>query len=75
MQTKKVWEIYNSLIQKFENELNILLNISKEKLKEEKINEQLIEIIIRNRQGLIKVIPGYDGEYGIAQIEEQKKLF
>ena len=75
MQTKKVWEIYNPLIEKFENEFNILLNISREELEKEKINEKLIDLILKNRQGLIKVKPGYDGEYGVAQLDEQKTLF
>jgi uncharacterized protein (TIGR00375 family) len=75
MQTKKVWEIYNPLIEKFGNEFNILLNVSHEELEKEKVNEKLIELILKNREGKIKVIPGYDGEYGVAQLDEQKKLF
>lgn len=68
MQTKKVWAIYNLLIEKFQNELNILLNISKEELIENKTDEKLIDLILKNREGKIKVKPGYDGEYGIAQL-------
>lgn len=75
MQTKKVWKIYNQLIEKFQNEFNILLNITKEELSKNKIDNKLIELIIKNRKGKIKIKPGYDGEYGVAQIEEQKTLF
>ena len=76
MQTKKVWDIYNSLINKFENEFNILLNVSKSELIKENIDDKLIDLILRNREGKIKVKPGYDGVYGVAQFaEEQKKLF
>jgi len=32
MNTKTVWNVYNKLIEKFENEFNILLNIDKQKL-------------------------------------------
>jgi uncharacterized protein (TIGR00375 family) len=75
MNSKKVWGIYNQLIEKFENEFNILLNISKEALIENQVDEKLIELIIKNRKGKIKVKPGYDGEYGVAQMETQETLF
>jgi len=75
MDTKKTWEIYNSLIEGFKNEFEILLNISKEEFSRRKIDEKLIRLIIRNREEKIKVRPGYDGEYGKAILEEQGKLF
>ncbi|MFH1787251.1 MAG: endonuclease Q family protein [archaeon] len=77
MNSKKVWEIYNLLIKEFENEFNILFNVSERELKRT-IEKRLIELILRNREGKIKVKPGYDGEYGVAQLdigEKQKKLF
>jgi len=76
MQSKKVWEVYNGLIKLFKNEFNILLNVSREKFLEENVDGKLIAFILKNRKGNIKVKPGYDGEYGVAQIEEeQEKLF
>jgi len=76
MQSKGVWGVYNSLIDSFGNEFNILLNVSKEDLIHAEIDEKLIELILRNREGKIKVKPGYDGVYGVAQMSgEQKKLF
>ena len=72
MQGKKTWEIYNSLIREFSNEFNILLNISKERLIKSNIDDKLIELILRNREGKIKVKPGYDGEYGVAMLEEEQ---
>jgi len=69
--SKKVWEIYNNLISLFENEFNILLTVEKNKFLEHKINEELINQIIKNREGKIKVKPGFDGEYGII-IEDEK---
>lgn len=75
--TKKNWEIYNPLIGKFGNEFNIVLKISKEDLlKSLPKNEKLVELILKNRKGKIKVKPGYDGEYGVAVLgEKQGRLF
>ncbi len=76
MQSKKVWEVYNGLIKLFENEFNILLNVLREDFVKEDVDGKLIGLILKNRKGNIKVKPGYDGEYGVAQIgEEQEKLF
>jgi len=76
MQTKMVWEVYNSMISKFENEFNVLLKVSKEEFIKNKVDEKLIRIILKNRQGKIKVKPGYDGVYGKAVLDEvQGKLF
>jgi uncharacterized protein (TIGR00375 family) len=74
---KKTWEIYNKLIEKFENEFNILLNVPKEELiRELKDDLKLVQLILDNRQGKIKVKPGYDGKYGeLVEGEKQAKLF
>jgi uncharacterized protein (TIGR00375 family) len=74
---KKTWEIYNKLIEKFGNEFNILLNVSKEDLVMElKEDLKIVQLILDNREGKIKVKPGYDGNYGeIAEAEKQAKLF
>lgn len=76
--SKGVWNIYNKLLEKFGNEFNILLEVSREKLLEE-IEENLADLILKNRSGKIKVKPGYDGVYGEAvlegKIEKQGKLF
>jgi len=72
MSSKKVWEIYNLLIENFENEFNILLNVSAEKLSSF-VDDKLLKLILLNRFGKIKVSPGYDGKYGVA-IFEGKEL-
>ena len=60
--SKKVFAAYALLIEKFGNEFNIMLNVEKEDL--DKIDETIAELVIRNREGKIKIIPGYDGVYG-----------
>lgn len=73
--SKKTWLVYNQLIEKFGNELNILLNVDKKELARF-VDENLVGLIIDNRIGNINVQPGFDGEYGRALLrEKQGKLF
>jgi len=72
VESKKTWEIYNSLINNFGNEFNILLYASKEEFLGKNVDEKLIELILKNRDGKIKVKPGYDGEYGKAVMTEKQ---
>lgn len=78
--SKKVWEEFTKLIKEFGSELNILLNSPKEKLKL-LINEKIVDIIMKNRKGKLKIQPGYDGVYGklilngtISTKQPQKRL-
>ncbi len=59
--TKKCWEMYNQFVNK-KTEYEILLNTPKKDLM--KINPDIAKIIMKNRNGEIKVKPGYDGVYG-----------
>jgi len=75
MNTAKVWGIYNQLIEKYGNEFNVLLNISKVDLLKDKFDEKLVGIIMLNRHNKINVKPGFDGQYGVAKVPNfQKKL-
>jgi uncharacterized protein (TIGR00375 family) len=63
---------YKKMIQKGENELNILLNLSFEELT--KIAPYNIAIAIKNmREGKVKILPGYDGMYGEIKISLDEK--
>lgn len=72
--SKKTWQIYNSLIEKFGNEFNVLLNAEEGELKSI-VDEKLAAAIMMNREGKITVKPGYDGVYGkpILNGSEMKK--
>ena len=61
---KKAWSIYNSLTEKFGNEFNVMLDAKREDMIEAKFDEQLVETILRNRDGKLNIKPGYDGVYG-----------
>jgi len=74
--TKQVEEEYKNLIAKFENEFNILINVSKQDLETVTLPE-IAEGIVRVREGKVFIEPGYDGVYGKIRIfskGEQKKL-
>lgn len=61
--SKKTWQAYNTLIEKFGNEFNIMLEAEEKKIAAA-TDDKLAAAIIKNREGKIKVEPGYDGEYG-----------
>ena len=76
MNTKRVWTVYEKLIAEFEDEFNILLKVPKEKLLKF-ADDKLVDLILKNREGKIRVKPGYDGVYGemVDDSEGQEKLF
>jgi len=79
LNTKTAWAEYWKLVKHFGTENNILLKAGFDELK--KItHEKLAQAIIDNREGRIKIKPGYDGEYGepvlekVAAVKKQKSL-
>jgi uncharacterized protein (TIGR00375 family) len=73
LSSKKTWQLYNQLIEKFGSEFNILLHAEKTELaKAIPSDEQLVKLIIDNRIGNLKVKPGYDGEYGVPMLKEKQ---
>jgi uncharacterized protein (TIGR00375 family) len=61
--SKKVWEESTRLIKEFGSELNVLLDANEEKLRL-LVNEKVVDTIMKNREGKLKIRPGYDGVYG-----------
>lgn len=72
--SKKVWEVYNAAVDRFGDEYSVLIDVPKEKLVEA-VGPKMAEAIIRVREDLVKVVPGYDGVYGKLIIfpEEEKE--
>jgi uncharacterized protein (TIGR00375 family) len=74
--TLEVEKEYNNLIEKFQNEFNVLMNVSRSDLEAVTLPE-IAEGIIRAREGKVYIEPGYDGVYGkirIFQKGEQKNV-
>ncbi len=73
LNSKKVLDIYNSLFKEFGNELNVLLKASSGDLN--KIaHEKLVKLILLNREGKLKIKPGYDGVYGEIVLDNEDKV-
>ena len=71
---KKAWSIYNTLIEEFGSEFNIMLSTKREEMTKANLDEKLVEIILKNRDGKLNIKPGYDGVYGqIVDSEEHAK--
>ncbi len=70
IETKKVWDVYNRLTGGVGNEFSILLDAGRDDVAKY-CDEKLASLIMRNREGLLKIVPGYDGVYG--RIDEEKE--
>lgn len=71
--SQKTWKEYNNLIGKFGSELNVLLSAGKEEM-EKVTDEKIAQAIMKNREGKIKIKPGYDGVYGEPVFENKVEL-
>ena len=72
--SKKVKEEYMRIIEKLGSEFSVLVDASKSDLERATVPE-VVEGIIRVREGRLHIEPGYDGEYGKVKIfkEEERK--
>jgi uncharacterized protein (TIGR00375 family) len=71
--TKKVWDQTLKLIGAFGSELSVLLEAPESRLLES-TNAALVAAIMKNRQGKIRVRPGYDGVYGVPILDEKAEI-
>ena len=69
----KVINAYNELCLKFGSELEVLLKTPVDEIKKE-AGEKVAEGIEKVRKGDIVILPGFDGQYGIVKIWDDKKV-
>ena len=69
----KINNAYNELIKNFGNEFNVLLNVDEGELKKA-VHEKLAKVIMMNRDGSLRVKPGYDGVYGKVMLEDNERI-
>jgi len=67
--TKTVWAEYDKILKIGKNEYDIMLNVPRERLLSV-TSAEMVDIIIKNREGKIKVKPGYYGVYGVPVFSE-----
>jgi PHP family Zn ribbon phosphoesterase len=58
------------LISAFGSEFNVLFRTKKEDLVRV-VSNDIANAIIKNRNGEIEIIPGYDGEYGVPVLSKK----
>ncbi len=61
--TKKVWQEHGKLMEAFGSEYRVLLEASQGDMASV-VDPRIAEAIRKVRDGLVKIQPGYDGEYG-----------
>ncbi|MDD5639491.1 MAG: endonuclease Q family protein [Candidatus Pacebacteria bacterium] len=69
---KKAIIEYEKLIENFDSEFNVLLNVSIDDLAKVS-GEKFTDGIKKIREGKINIVPGYDGEYGIVSVFSEPK--
>jgi uncharacterized protein (TIGR00375 family) len=70
--SKKIWAVYNSLVQRFGSEFAVLLDAEEQEL-EKVVDEKLARAIVDVRKGKVEIRPGYDGVYGYPVFEGADK--
>jgi PHP family Zn ribbon phosphoesterase len=71
LSSSRIWEIYNAMIGKFGNEYAVLIEASREDISK-LVGPDIADLIVKVREGRVRIDPGYDGVYGKLVIEKQK---
>ena len=66
--SKAVWGTYYRLMKEFGTEFTVLRDAGEKQLMQV-VDPKIAALILQNRRGEIAVDPGYDGEYGVPEID------
>lgn len=69
----KVKNLFDDLCKEFGSELNVLLRVPLQDIAK-KAGEKVAEGVKKVRKGEIVILPGFDGQYGIVKIWDDKKV-
>lgn len=69
----KVKEMFDNLCKDFGSEINVLLKTPIEDIRA-KVGERVAEGVEKVRSGNIVILPGFDGQYGVVKIWDDKKI-
>jgi uncharacterized protein (TIGR00375 family) len=67
-----VWKVYNSLVGRFGNELEVLLRASADEIARAS-SAEVSEAILKARGGMVEIEPGFDGLYGRVRIPRGRR--
>lgn len=65
--SKRVWVEYNKILGK-RNEMHVLLDAEEKEILQ-LTSKPISDAIMKNRRGEIRIVPGYDGQYGVPEID------
>ena len=66
--SKKTWAIFNKLMETFKTEFEILLDAPEKKIAS-LTSAEFAQLVLKNRAGTVRVLPGFDGVYGVPLIK------
>ncbi|MBI5391037.1 DNA helicase UvrD [Candidatus Woesearchaeota archaeon] len=67
---KLVWNEFNKTVGE-RSEFDVMLHMEEDELRKQ-YDEKIVKIILENREGKLKISPGYDGEYGKVLLEGEQ---
>jgi uncharacterized protein (TIGR00375 family) len=72
--SKKMWEVYTPLVNKFGSEFSVMLDADILEI-ERSVGLEIAEAILKTRNQEVTIEPGYDGVYGVPKFAMKKNAY